>query len=84
MGMDPVKSDREVPAGTPDEVSVNARDAPPGAGEGWILRDDREVGTEVSCSMLFSVSVRNVSTRVRHRGLEFREQLEESGPGLAS
>jgi len=27
---------------------------------------------------------RNVSTRVRHRGLEFREQLEESGPGLAS
>jgi len=29
-------------------------------------------------------SKRNVSTRVRHRGLEFREQLEESGPGLAS
>jgi len=31
-----------------------------------------------------SLALRNVSTRVRHRGLEFREQLEESGPGLAS
>jgi len=30
------------------------------------------------------MAMRNVSTRVRHRGLEFREQLEESGPGLAS
>ena len=29
------------------------------------------------------VSVRNVSTRVRHRGWKFRERLEESDIGLA-
>jgi len=56
MAMDLFKRNREVKAGTHDEVSAKARDAPPGEREGWIQRDDRD-GTEVSCSMLFSGSV---------------------------
>jgi len=62
MAMDLAKRNREVKAGTHDEVSVKARDAPPGEREGWIQRDDRD-GTEVSCSMLFSGSVVLVGER---------------------
>jgi len=59
--------------------SYNSRRAAAGKtgsfGLGWEWSIDKRI---------FINGTRNVSTRVRHRGLEFREQLEESGPGLAS